>query len=630
MAGLLSIGARAVTANYLALNTVSHNIANANTEGYSLQNVSFESAGGQYSGVGFIGSGVDIGTIQRAHDEYLTREATMTASVASSDASRYEQLNQLQNLFPSGAAGLGTSITNVIGAWSDVANRANDLPSRQVVIAKINELASRITQADAQMSSMRTNIVGRLQDGVSIVNELAKKVASINDQIAGMVSRGQPPNDLLDSRDQAISQISQYVSVTRVNQDDGSVNLFIGGGDRLVLGAAASTLGFASDPFDPLQQRLSLSDGGAARLVDEATLGGGSLNGLLKFQNEDLVTARNQLGRLATVFSAQMNGQQALGLDLKGNPGNPLVATGSMRLFAAKANTSAAQPLATIADASQLQASNYELSFDGTNYTLLRQADKAVVYQGASLPQTVDGITFDLTAPANTGDRFQFQPLAQAAAGFKVLIADSAALAAASPVVSTQGATNKGTAHVESLTVNSLDPNLSQPVQITFTSVAPPTFDVVGTGTGDPTGVVLGADNTISYNGWTLQLVGQPKVGDTFSVKANTSPASNNANALKFGQMGNKQVLGNQTFSQAYSSIMADVGVRVQSAKAAADTSAAVAQNADQNVKSLAGVNLDEEAAKMLQYQQSYQAAAKILQVAQSIIDTLLQTAMGR
>ena len=126
------------------------------------------------------------------------------------------------------------------------------------------------------------------------------------------------------------------------------------------------TLGFASDPFDPLQQRLSLSDGNAARLVDkEATLGGGSLNGLLKFQNEDLVTARNQLGRLATVFSAQMNGQRALGLEPQGQRATALVATGSMRLFAAKANTSAAQPLATIADASQLQASNHELSFDG-------------------------------------------------------------------------------------------------------------------------------------------------------------------------------------------------------------------------------------------------------------------------
>jgi flagellar hook-associated protein 1 FlgK len=197
--------------------------------------------------------------------------------------------------------------------------------------------------------------------------------------------------------------------------------------------------------------------------------------------------------------------------------------------------------------------------------------------------------------------------------------------------------TNTGTATIDSL--NATDPayNGALSTSINFTDNAGGYNYALSDGT---TGSgVWTAGSPISINGYELNLKGVPKSGDAISVKPTTSVVSNNGNALAFVGLGNARLVAAvggasnnataQTVTDAYASTLANIGVRVQAGQTASTISTAAANQADSSRSNNAGVNLDEEAAKLIQYQQSYQAAAKILQVAQQIFDSMLQMAAG-
>jgi flagellar hook-associated protein 1 FlgK len=285
----------------------------------------------------------------------------------------------------------------------------------------------------------------------------------------------------------------------------------------------------------------------------------------------------------------------------------------------------------TIADATQLQASDYSLQADPVNagqYLLTRTSDGLVrsVASGA----TVDGLAITVNN-ASAGDRFLLQPVARAAAGFARVLDDPRGLAAASPLQAAAGASNTGTASVASLNVVSAAADPNQSANITFTSgtgdYAWELRDRVsnalltsGTGTWQ-------AGQPIALNGFELQLAGVPSAGDTFTVTKTAYPASSNGNALALAALRDETFVGGETVTNAYAGAMAEVGVRVQGARTAADISRSVASAAKDQADAESGVNLDEEAARLIQFQQSYQAAAKVLQVAQSVFDTLLNAA---
>jgi flagellar hook-associated protein 1 FlgK len=308
------------------------------------------------------------------------------------------------------------------------------------------------------------------------------------------------------------------------------------------------------------------------------------------------------------------------------------------------ANTGTAVLTATTSNASQLQASDYALSFDGANYTLKRTVDQSTVtgspFTAAQLATgvQVDGVTLTLTGgAANAGDRFLMQPVAMAAQNMQTVLADPQGIAAASPFTASVGSANAGTATIGSLVAVNPAYNGALSANITFTSATGNytwTMSDATTGTGTWT-----AGTPISLNGFELNLAGVPKSGDTVSVTPTVSVASNNGNALAFVALGTHPFVSASgagatsanamNVTDAYASAIASVGVRVQGGKTAASMSSAAAGQAETARANASGVNLDEEAARLIQFQQSYQAAAKILQVAQAIFTTLLQTAGG-
>ena len=643
MSGLLSIGKSAMFANYAALQTVGNNIANANTPGYSRQQIQLADAPAQFTGSGFFGKGVTVATVRRAYDQLLTTQATSAGSTAAGDSARLDKLTQLENVFPIGTTGIGYAAGDLLNAFVDVSSNPTDASARQVALGKAQELASRFRDAGEQLSGLQTAVAQDVKASVGAINALARQVAALNQQIGALKGSGQPPNHLLDERDQLISDISKHINVTTLASDDGSLGVFVGGGRNLVLGGVANTLKAVPDSFDPAKVQIALSEGTTDRLIPADALSGGSIAGLLKFQNDDLTHATRLLGQMATAITGAVNRQQSLGLDL-GQPagrGAPIFSVGNARVLGASGNAGTAQFGVSVSNAAQVQASDYDLAFDGSNYSLTRQPGGQAVTGSPFTPAlmaagvSVDGLTLQLSAgTAQAGDRFLVQPAALAAQSMQLVLTDPRGLAAASPFTAGTGANNLGTASVASVLAVSSAAAPSLTADITFTSNTGDYNWSLNDGTTVTTGSGTWAAGTpIALGGFELRLDGVPKSGDTAKVASTRSPAGNNGNALEFVKLGDSALVGNTAtqaglnITDAYASALASIGVRVQGGKTAAGISTVLAGDAETARSNKAGVNLDEEAARLIQFQQSYQAAAKILQVAQAIFDTLLQTA---
>jgi flagellar hook-associated protein 1 FlgK len=552
---LMSLGVRAMFASFAQLQVTGQNIANAGVDGYSRQQAELATANGQFTGAGFFGKGVDVVTVSRAHDAFLTREAANASALAAMDRTRFEQLTRLEEVFPMGERGLGYAAQQFLNAMVDLASRPQDPSTREVVLARAGDLAARFNVAARQLDSLQAGVTQDLKHSVDTVNQIAQRIADVNQQIAMVKGLGQPPNDLLDQRDRLVQQLSGYLQVSTIPADDGTLGVFIAGGQRLVLGNQAQPLQVVPDPLDASRSALGIVEAGGVRPLTADLLTGGSITALLRFQNDDLVAARESIDRMAAAFADGVNAQHALGLDLEGRPGIDVFAYGGS--------------------------------------------------------------------------------VAGAAGAIRLNITDPRHIAAASPLTATLGVGNVGTAGVASLTMTA--PLASgNAVQITFGAVVPATPPATaggvaytwtrgatsGTGTWTP-------GQPLAIGEFALQLTGVPAENDQILVMA-TKPAdvgSNNGNARALAALRDAAIVDGQTITDAYASAMAGVGVRVQGARTAAEISASVAASAEQQRAAKSGVNLDEEAARLIQFQQAYQAAAKVLQVAQSVFDTLLSTA---
>lgn len=663
MSGLLSIGIRAMFANQAALQAVGQNIANANTPGYSRQSVVLTTPEGQFTGAGYFGKGVAIETVERSHNEFLTRQAASTKSLAHMDSTRMSQLAQLEKVFPTGDSGLGAAAGQFLNAMVDVSSRPSDPSARQVVMGRATELAARFANAGQQLVDLQAGVVSDLKANVSVVNQLSKQIAFANDQIARANGNGHTPNDLLDQRDRLISELSQYIQVSTLPATDGTVGVFIGGGQRLVLGAQAQDLAVTQDPYDSQRASLSISDTNGPRTLDESVLTGGSITALLSYQNKDLQDARNLLGQMSTAMASRVNDQQALGLDLSDPPGQgvPLFAFGGPKALPAATNARApdgsfaSDVKLSITNASQLQASAYRLEIDAAAgagaYKLTRLSDgfSKTVFDG----DTVDGFKIELGAPPpGLGDSFMLEPVAQSALGMRRVLDQPTGIAAASPLTATTNVDNKGSTTVNAIyAVNDRfdaatlpislafgDPDPVNPAKLQYTLTLADGSVLTGTwAAGQNIGNEPNAVPPIDL-GFELSLNGVPRKDDTISLDPTKFPATNNGNAKAFLNIQTEKFVGQRlqpdgsiavgsTINEAYSATMSEIGSRVQGATYLSGVSVAVAAEAETTRAGQAGVNLDEEASRLMQYQQGYQAAAKVLQTAQSLFDELLRIA---
>ena len=637
----LNIGARALTTNLAALQVIGHNIANANTAGYSRQNVQLTTAGAQAFGNGYIGKGVDMATVERSHNAYVTREAQLTGAVAAADAVRYSRLQALESAFPLGAGGLGSALNDTLNAWADVASAPNNLTARVVVIAKGEEFASRLRNTAGQLDALSRSTQQQVEGSVNVINGLAQDLAKVNQRIVESAGGTHTPNDLFDQRDQLLGELNQHIQTSAVFDKDGSVSVFVAGSQPLLLGQRASQLAVTRDATDNSRIALAFVQGSVSTPLADNTLGGGELSGLMNFLNKDLAAVQNLLGRMALASATTVNNQHALGIDLQGNPGQdffipPAAAVG----MGSPTDTGDAIVSATVSDPAALMASDYELRFSGTDVSIVRLSDgDSTTF---SLPATAfekDGLRFNIDAgTANAGDRILVRPFEAAARNLQMAIGSPDRLAAASPVRVTPDLDNGGGLSVESLYAVSDSPQLDEPISLVFQ--ADGTFTVTGVqdpanalpdNAGPPPSYNFKPGEPIALNGWNLTLRGSPTAGDTFVIDPAPagSTTQNAGNASAVLALRDRPTFEGVALADGYVSLFSDVGTRVQGAQFATEFSSQIATTAETARTNVSGVNLDEEAARLLQFQQAYQASAKFLQIAQSTFDSLLQT-VGR
>lgn len=629
---LMSLGTQAIFAAYAQLQTTSNNIANANTPGYSRQSVQLATAGSAYNGSGYAGRGVTVETITRASNMFLTSQAVAAGATAAADGVRRDMLGQLEKVFVGGAAGMGHAATQIFNAFADLAAAPGDLAARQAVLGRLEDFASLSRSSSDQIEALQANLEHDVGGGVAEVNALASSLAKLNVAIASATRRGFAPNDLLDQRDELIRQIGQQVEVHTVMGPDETAAVFVGSGQTLVLGNAASRLVALSDPLDRSRVAVGVNNGGHITPLTTEAIGQGQIGGLMRFQDQDLAAARNQLGQLVAGLATALNQQQSLGLDLQGQPGSTLLRFADPQALPATANARdgsgayIARVRLAITDASALKASDYLLEADPANggqYLVTRLFD-GEVFTGVNDGDSIDGfsITIGPNAP-QPGESFTLKPVGRAAADVSLVLKSPRGLAAANPVTGVVNPANTGTASIAALDIEAAPVAGYQALTVRFTDDAG-AYELLA---ADNSVVALGsfqAGQPIRHDGIALSLAGLPRSGDRIALAPTTHPAASNGNALRFDSMARRLLIDGETVGDAYAHALADVGVRVQGAVAAADTSSTVAARATNELTAEVGVNLDEEAARLIQYQHSYQAAAKMLQTAQTMFDAII------
>ena len=624
MPDLLSLGVSGLNVSQLALDTTGHNIANANTPGYSRQSVQVGTEPPMQFGSFWMGQGALVQGVQRSYSQFLDT-ALQTASAGQAQLTAYSDLaSRLDNLMASSSGGVQPALDGFYGAIQDLANNPADVPTRQALLGKAQALAAQFQGLAGQFGQFQGEINQRLAGDVSQINGLAQGIASLNGQIVQMQGAGQAPNDLLDQRDALLQKLGGLVGVTAVPQDNGTLNVMVGNGQQLVLGTQASALKIVPNAYDPGRSEVALAGTGT---VISGQLSGGEVSGLLTVRDQVVIPAQNQLGRAATALALAVNAQSHAGMDLRGNLGGDLFSVPAPTVLPSSANAGSASVAASVTGSAQLTAYDYTLRNTGSGWTLTRSDGTAVTLAGAGTaasPFTADGLSLVVSGAAAVGDSFQIQPTRNAAAGFTLAISDPSAIAAALPVRSSAAASNTGNAGIGTPSVtNAANPQLLSPVTISFTS--PTTYQINGAGS-----YAYSSGGAIALNGWSVAISGTPVAGDSFSVTSNAGGVGDNGNALALGATASLGVLdgGATTVGQAYGQLVAGTGSLTQQSQTRLASQTALANQATSAQQSVSGVNLDEEAARLVRYQQSYQAAAHVIATAQTIFQSLL-TAVG-
>jgi flagellar hook-associated protein 1 len=712
---LLSIGVTGLNASQLGMLTTQHNIANANTEGYNRQLADQATNVPVASGSGFIGQGTHVQTIRRVYDEFIVRQVNNSQTNASELETYYDEVKLIDNMLADPNSGLSPALQDFFRGVQQVAASPSSLPARQAMVSSTEALVARFKGLEQRLSEQYANVNGRLQSATGEINSLATQIADINERIVlAQASTGQPANDMLDQRDQLIARLNEQVRVTTVVDSDGSLNVFVGSGQQLVVGARSNTLAAQPSVADPERFTIALVNGQTSQELPDSVLTGGAIAGLLRFRAESLDKAANSLGRVASTMALTFNAQHALGQDLLGNvegsagfaadffqisapkvtanalnSGAPAidvqfidpppisynngdfkvtydVATNQYSATSARygggpwtaadlptllgtveAATGAAVDVKTGNFVTDISLSDYRVQFDatGTSFSVKRISDNQTV-----VPLTAvgggrlffDGLSLDISTAAGGNDTFQIQPTREVARNLTLntaIAADPRLIAAAGPARAAANVNNAGSGKIE---VNSVQPGYTlpaAPMTLTYNggnlSVSGATGGTVSVTAGGsvttyvntpPAVIPFTADAVISIDGLSFSLTGAPKNGDSFTIGKNINGVADSRNALLLGQLQTQDTVGggSASFQSAYAQLVSDIGNRTREIQVTGEAQQALLDQAISAREARSGVNLDEEAANLIRFQQAYQASARMIDIGARLFDTLI------
>lgn len=667
--GFTNTGITGIQVAQLGLQTASHNITNANTPGYNRQRTVQASNIALLTGAGFVGQGAHVATIERMYSGFLNTQVNTAQSKVSELDSYYTQVSQIDNMLADPNSGLSPALQDFFTGVQQVSANPSQLPARQALVSSAQALVARFQGLEDRLSQMYDSVNGQITSTVSSINSYAQQIGALNEQIViAQSSISQPANDLLDQRDQLVSDLNKLVKVSTTTNTDGSFNVFIGTGQQLVVGTQVSTMTSAPSSADPTRFTIGLQTPAGSQELPESLINGGTLGGLLRFRSESLDRVANDLGRNATSLALTFNAQNALGQDLLGNISGSANFVGNFfnvptpKVVASTLNT-ATNPTVSVAYTSpppfngnfytDLTNSDYRLNYNGANLTLTRLSDNTQ-WTGATVAALNTALAtgpagpqgFSLNAAvfvaADAGASYLIQPTRDAARNISVnaaVAADPRLIAAAAPI-RTQAAsanTGGGVMTAGSVATGYAAPAAGSPITLTYSS-ATGTFAVLpatavsvtsgGTTTNFAAGVPVTYTSgaTITVSGISFEISGAPNNADTFSIARNSSGVSDGRNALALGKLQTQNTMSGKTasYQSAYAQLVSDNGNKTRELKVTGAAQQALLDQSSAARESLSGVNLDEEAANLIRYQQAYQASAKILDIGSKMFDVLL------
>lgn len=670
MADLFQIGLSGIYSSQASLATTSHNISNVSTEGYSRQTVDVTSAQAQKLGANFIGNGSIINGIDRAYDQFAFKENIINTSDHAYNEVSYTQASQLDKLLSNESTSVAKSVLSLFSSLGDVADHPNTIETRAVFLEDASNMINQYNTLYQQLETQYSGVNNDIENSAAAITELADNIATLNSRILTVSSSDSSgdANDLLDRRDQAITALSEYVNVSVLEADNNMVNIYIGSGQGLVMGVQSQSIVAINGDPDPARKELALSNNGKTSPVDGSKFGG-KVSALFETRENEIERAFNQLGQNVIGLTHAINEQQQQGQTLDGEIGaalfNDINSDQAMksRVLSHADGKGEATLSVRIDDLSELSADEFslkvipndpgiDLTFSVTNNTTGETQtvsiadlanDKRIEIPGAGISIGIDSIS--ASEPLQVGKEFTLRPTrlgAQQASldetdPTKVAVADAEIKAVVSD-------TNNGTAtfHVSGI-VDKGDPNYmdeDSPITIkisTNTTTSEVFYNIFDKNdnqinTPELTAIIdpLTGKATLEFGGVKVEMEkGIPVAGDEITLNYNETGAGDNRNILAMSDLQNTKIMndGKSTFQDVYSEMISEIGAKTANADVAMQSSAILKNQSFERIQSVSGVNMDEEAANLLMYQQHYSAAARVITIASELFDTILQAA---
>ena len=681
MASLINIGMSGLNASQGALATVGNNIANANTSGYSRQQIVQGSGASQQVGGVFIGTGTTLADVRRVYNSYLDAQLQTTTSL-NGDAQAYlDQIGTVDKLLSDKNTGVSAALSSFFSSLQTSAAAPGDMSARQLLLTSAQTLSNRFNSISSQLNQQNEGINSQLDTLTSMVNQHTATIASLNQQIAQATTAGNTPNNLLDARNEAVRTLNELVGVT-VQEHDNVYDVTLGTGQALVQGNTSNTLSAVPGKVDKSQFSIQINYAQSSSDVT-SVISGGKIGGLLRYRDDVLAPAMNDLGRTAIVVADAINKQLGQGLDANGEFGSSMfnsinsAQAISQRSLAATGNSPGSGNLnVSITDSGALTAYDYQVTFTSDKDYTVRRSDGTSM--GAfNLDQkpaaVIDGFTMDLNGGAlSKGDQFKVSPTRNGASNIGVQMSDASKLAFAGPLVAGKGGSNSGTGALSTPSLSSAldiyagaDLGLAQsqiegamPVRIAFDEAANGAQgyrvlnekgEEIGKGT-----LVPGQDNKVTINlpvldaaglpvtnadgtpktiGFDTTISGSPAKGDSFDIKFNKDGKADNTNANLLLGLQTKATVGvgkdgtgGVSMGSSYSQLVAKVGGQASQAAVDGTANTAALAYATQTRSSVSQVNLDEEASNLVKFQQYYTASSQIIKAAQETFSTLINS----
>ncbi|EIK93156.1 flagellar hook-associated protein FlgK [Pseudomonas sp. M47T1] len=633
----------------------------------------------QNVGVGFVGTGTTISDVRRIYNSYMDSQLQTTTALSADAATYSDNVSSLDSLLSDSATGISATLTSFFSALQTASANPTDTSSRQLLLTSAQSLSNRFNSISSQITSQNAGINSQLTTLSGQVNDITKQIASLNQQITTASASGNAPNSLLDARNEAVRSLNELVGVTVQTNSSGAYDVYLGTGQALVSGNTSNTLTAAPSTTDKSQYALTVNYGNYSTDVT-SVVSGGSIGGLLRYRSDVLNPAQNSLGQIALTVSDSINSQLGQGVDSNGDLGsnlfssiNSATAVASRSLASSNNSTGSGNLNVTIADTGALTTSDYQVTFTSpTAYSVTRSDGTNMgSYDLSTTPAPeIDGFTLALSGNAvAAGDTFKVTPTRNAASEISTTMTDSSTLAFASPLTGTASSSNSGTGTFtqptltttadiyDSTSKSALQAGLqnSTPLKLVFGTASGGTqaytvYNAQGTSIGTGT-IVPGSDNNLSISvpivdssgnavndadgnptsfSFSTTVSGTPAANDSYSVAFNTSGTSDNRNATALlalqtsSTVGTGAATGGISFTAAYAALVSGVGAQSSQATTDASATSTVLATAKSNRDSVSGVNLDDEAAALVKYQQYYTAASQIIKTAQDTFSTLL------